>query len=160
VNGRGRKRFAGSRISRQGEMRLERARLLDVEFLEGGLGGLQPTVRTRARATDADRAAGPPTGALTPSCGRSASAVVLIKNTIVVCWNYLLLQHRLDQASTDELRAEIRDAVANHSAISWEHVNLLGEYDFSDEKLQDSVGIPPPKTALKSQARIREQKPA
>ena len=33
----------------------------------------------------------------------------LIKNTIV-CWNYLLLQHRLDQASTDELRAEIRIA--------------------------------------------------
>ena len=83
----------------------------------------------------------------------------LIKNAIV-CWNYLLLEHRLDQASTDELRAEIRAAVANHSAISWEHINLLGEYDFSDEKLRDSVGIPPPKTVLKSQARMRERKPA
>ena len=42
----------------------------------------------------------------------------LIKNAIV-CWNYLLLEHRLNQASTDELRAEIRAAVANHSVISW-----------------------------------------
>jgi TnpA family transposase len=68
----------------------------------------------------------------------------LIKNAIV-CWNYLLLEHRFNQASTDELRSEIRAAVANHSVISWEHINLLGEYDFSDEKLRDSVGIPPPK---------------
>ena len=68
----------------------------------------------------------------------------LIKNAIV-CWNYLLLEYRFNQASTDELRAEIRAAVANHSVISWEHINLLGEYDFSDEKLRDSVGIPPPK---------------
>jgi TnpA family transposase len=73
----------------------------------------------------------------------------LIKNAIV-CWNYLLLEHRLNQAATDELRAEIRVAVANHSVISWGHINLLGEYDFSDEKLQDSVGIPPPKTIPKS----------
>jgi hypothetical protein len=32
-------------------------------------------------------------------------------------------------------------------AVSWQHINLLGEYDFSDEKLQDSVGIKPPKLA-------------
>jgi TnpA family transposase len=68
----------------------------------------------------------------------------LIKNAIV-CWNYLLLEHRLSQAATEELRTEIRAAVANHSVISWDHINLLGEYDFSDEKLRDSVGIPPPK---------------
>jgi len=74
----------------------------------------------------------------------------LIKNAIV-CWNYLLLGHRLSQAATDELRAAIRAAVANHSVISWEHINLLGEYDFSDEKLRDSVGIAPPKNSLKAQ---------
>jgi hypothetical protein len=64
----------------------------------------------------------------------------LIKNAIV-CWNYLLLEHRLNQASTNEIRAEIRAAVANHSVISRGHVNLLGEYDFSGEKLRDSVGF-------------------
>ena len=68
----------------------------------------------------------------------------LIKNAIV-CWNYLLLEHRLNQASTDELRVAIRTAVANYSVISWGHINLLGECDFSDEKLRDSVGISPPK---------------
>jgi TnpA family transposase len=73
----------------------------------------------------------------------------LIKNAIV-CWNYLLLEHRLNQASTEELRAEIKAAVANHSVISWGHINLLGEYDFSDEKLRDSVGIPPPKIPPRS----------
>ena len=81
----------------------------------------------------------------------------LIKNAIV-CWNYLLLEHRLNQASTDELRAEIRAAVANHSVISWGHINLLGEYDFSDEKLRDSVGIPPPKIVLKSQGQMGGRK--
>src|SRR6266446_7059952 len=29
--------------------------------------------------------------------------------------------------------------------LSWRHLNLLGEYDFSEDKLQDSVGIKPPK---------------
>jgi hypothetical protein len=29
--------------------------------------------------------------------------------------------------------------------LRWSHINFLGEYDFSDEKLQDSIGIEPPK---------------
>jgi hypothetical protein len=37
--------------------------------------------------------------------------------------------------------------VTNGSAVSWQHINLLGEYDFSEEKLQDTVGIKPPKLA-------------
>jgi hypothetical protein len=36
-------------------------------------------------------------------------------------------------------------AIAGGSVISWQHINLIGEYDFSDEKLQDSFGIKPPK---------------
>jgi hypothetical protein len=35
----------------------------------------------------------------------------------------------------------------SQTARSWQHINLLGEYDFSDEKLQDSVGIKPQKLA-------------
>jgi hypothetical protein len=72
---------------------------------------------------------------------------------------YRVLEHRLSQSATDERKAEIRAAVANHSVISWEHINLLGEYDFSDEKLRDSVGIPPPKNSLKAQAQKGEGKP-
>ncbi len=29
--------------------------------------------------------------------------------------------------------------------VSWQHINLHGEYDFSDDKLQDSVGLDLPK---------------
>jgi hypothetical protein len=35
--------------------------------------------------------------------------------------------------------------VAHGSAISWQRINLLDEYDFSEEKLQDGIGIRPPK---------------
>jgi hypothetical protein len=56
------------------------------------------------------------------------------------------------------LKRRLRDAglstiYSNHSfraagsVVSWQHINLLGKYDFSDEKLQDSVGIKPPKLA-------------
>ena len=38
-------------------------------------------------------------------------------------------------------------ALTHGSAASWQHVNLLGEYDFSEERLQDTVGIKPPKLA-------------
>lgn len=68
----------------------------------------------------------------------------LIKNCII-CWNYLYLSQKLAQIDDPEARKVFLQAVANGSVVSWQHVNLLGEYDFSDEKLQDSVGIKPPK---------------
>ena len=45
-----------------------------------------------------------------------------------------VLEHRLSQSATDEIRAAIRAAVANHSVSSWEPINRLGEYDCSDAK--------------------------
>ena len=36
-------------------------------------------------------------------------------------------------------------AVAQESAASWGHVNLLGEYDLSEERQRYSVGIQLPK---------------
>jgi len=70
----------------------------------------------------------------------------LIKNSIV-CWNYLYLSQKLTQMDRQESKERLLAAITTHSIISWAHINLLGEYDFSDEKLQDSVGILPPKTA-------------
>lgn len=64
----------------------------------------------------------------------------LIKNCII-CWNYLYLSHKLAQAETQEDKDHILTAIRTHSVVAWRHLNLLGEYDFSDEKLQDSVGI-------------------
>lgn len=35
----------------------------------------------------------------------------------------------------------LRQAIACSSVVAWQYSNLLGEYDFSEERLQDSVGI-------------------
>jgi TnpA family transposase len=67
----------------------------------------------------------------------------LVKNCII-CWNYLYLSQKLAERDDAASRDTFLHAVANGSAVSWQHINLLGEYDFSDEKLQDSVGIKPP----------------
>ncbi len=74
------------------------------------------------------------------SCNR------LIKNC-VICWNYLYLSQKRSQAENQENKDRLLEAIIAHSVVSWAHINLLGEYDFSDEKLQDSVGIQPPKLA-------------
>jgi hypothetical protein len=48
----------------------------------------------------------------------------------------------LDSASGGEEVGRYYSRVsANGLFVSWQHINLLGEYDFSDEKLQDSVGV-------------------
>jgi len=68
----------------------------------------------------------------------------LIKNCII-CWNYLYLTQRLADAENSLARETLLEAIKHGSVISWRHINLLGEYDFSDERLEDSVGIRPPK---------------
>ena len=68
----------------------------------------------------------------------------LIKNCIV-CWNYLYLSQKLEDAKDEAQRQALLDAVAHGSAVAWRHLNLLGEYDFTEEKLQDNVGIRLPK---------------
>ena len=74
------------------------------------------------------------------SCNR------LIKNAII-CWNYLYLTKKLRLVKNDEDRQHLLKSIITHSVVSWAHINLLGEYDFSDEKLRDTVGILPPKMA-------------
>jgi len=68
----------------------------------------------------------------------------LIKNAII-CWNYLSLSQKIAEADSKERRQALLAAVRNGSVATWQHVNLHGEYDFSDEKLQDSVGLSAPK---------------
>ncbi len=77
------------------------------------------------------------------SCNR------LIKNAIV-CWNYLYLTKKLKQTKTEKERDVLLKSILTHSVISWAHINMLGEYDFSDEKLRDTVGILPPKTTRRN----------
>ena len=43
---------------------------------------------------------------------------------------------------------KLLSSILNHSVMSWGHTNMLGEYDFSDDKLKDSFNIRPPKLVL------------
>ena len=49
------------------------------------------------------------------------------------------------QEKDAERRQELLIAVQNGSVVGWHHINLHGEYDFSDETLQDSVGLQAPR---------------
>ena len=76
------------------------------------------------------------------SCNR------LIKNSII-CWNYLYLSDKLARLEKHPVQHQVLlSSIASHSVMSWAHINLLGEYDFSDEKLNDSFGIRPPKLVI------------
>jgi len=57
---------------------------------------------------------------------------------------FILLAVEMDDPAK---REELLQAMAHGSAAAWGHLNLLGEYDFSEDKLQDTVGIKPPKLA-------------
>jgi TnpA family transposase len=68
----------------------------------------------------------------------------LIKNAIV-CWNYLYLSRELVTEKNEERRAELIEAIRNGSAATWKHFNLHGEFDFSDGRMVDSMGLALPK---------------
>ena len=68
----------------------------------------------------------------------------LVKNSII-SWYYLYLSQKLGEKDLPEKREAMLKAIASGSVISWQHINLLGEYNFSDEKLQDPFGIKSPK---------------
>lgn len=68
----------------------------------------------------------------------------LIKNAIV-CWNYLYLSRELAAETNEARKAELIEAIRNGSIITWAHFNLHGEFDFSDERMVDSMGLALPK---------------
>ena len=73
------------------------------------------------------------------SCNR------LIKNSII-CWNYLYLERQLEKLNSPEAKENLLRMIETHSPMTWAHINMLGEYDFSEEKLRDSIGILPLKS--------------
>ena len=69
----------------------------------------------------------------------------LIKNSII-CWNYLYLTREVGAAKTRREREKLLRMIALHSPQSWGHVNMLGEYDFSKDRLRDNTGVLFPKS--------------
>jgi hypothetical protein len=73
----------------------------------------------------------------------------LIKN-VIICWNYLFLSRLLEKEPDEARKAGLIEAIRNGSVETWRHFNLHGEFDFSDDRMIDSLGLtvpknPPPK---------------
>jgi hypothetical protein len=67
----------------------------------------------------------------------------LIANSIV-CWNYLYLSELVANTPEDK-RPELLKQIGKSSIICWQHVNLLGEFDLSEQKLQGATQFQLPK---------------
>ncbi len=62
----------------------------------------------------------------------------LIENAII-CWNYLYLSNALNDAQTEIEKNNLVEVIKNGSVVAWQHINLQGEYDFSEEMLKDFI---------------------
>lgn len=59
----------------------------------------------------------------------SVSCKILLQNAVVL-WNYLYLSQLLSSTEDKTKRDELLKIIKNGSIMSWQHINLLGEYDF------------------------------
>jgi TnpA family transposase len=64
----------------------------------------------------------------------------LIQNAIIL-WNYLYLSKKIMDEKDEAKRKQILKTIQSGSVVTWSHVHLHGEYDFSEEKLRDSIGF-------------------
>ena len=60
------------------------------------------------------------------------SCKILLQNAIVL-WNYLFLSQLLATTEDPDKRAELLMIIKNGSIMSWQHINMLGEYDFRNK---------------------------
>ena len=67
-----------------------------------------------------------------------ADACKRLVQNVIVCWNCLYLNQQLFQTAPAERQA-LADAIARISPVSWQHINLQGEFDFSEEALTDAL---------------------
>jgi TnpA family transposase len=68
----------------------------------------------------------------------------LIENAIIL-WNYLYLSERLANTPEGEQRQELLTLIQHSSMATWHHINLLGEYDYSDERVNEITPFHLPK---------------
>ncbi|MGU9987561.1 Tn3 family transposase [Rickettsia sp. MEAM1 (Bemisia tabaci)] len=54
-----------------------------------------------------------------------------------MCWNYLYLTHKLKQITDNDEKEQLLSIISNYSIMTWAHINMLGEYDFYEEKRKD-----------------------
>lgn len=59
----------------------------------------------------------------------------LIENAIIL-WNYLYLSEKVAETPEGAQRDDLIAQIKRSSILTWQHINLHGEYDFSEEKLR------------------------
>jgi TnpA family transposase len=64
----------------------------------------------------------------------------LIQNAII-CWNYLYLSKKIIDEQNPQKRNILLLTIKSGSPITWSHIILHGEFDFSENKLKDSIGF-------------------
>jgi TnpA family transposase len=64
----------------------------------------------------------------------------LIENSII-CWNYAYLTNLIATADSKELKEILLETIKNKSVVAWEHINLGGTYDFSNDALSDEFNF-------------------
>ena len=62
----------------------------------------------------------------------------LIENSII-CWNYLYLSQMLYETKSEKEKKDLLNTIQSGSVVHWQHINLQGEYDFSDDFLRDKI---------------------
>ncbi|MCK5229238.1 MAG: Tn3 family transposase, partial [Desulfobulbaceae bacterium] len=62
----------------------------------------------------------------------------LIENAII-CWNYMYLSQKVHDTNSDKDRENLLHTIKSGSVVAWQHINLQGEYDFSEEILKNSM---------------------
>ncbi len=63
---------------------------------------------------------------------------VLIQNAIVL-WNNLYLSQQLSNTNNTEEKDEMLKAITSGSLLTWQHVNMQGEYDFRRAAANDEA---------------------
>ena len=71
----------------------------------------------------------------------------MIKNSIIST-NYLYLTQKITLAKGEEEFRRLLDIIETHSPQSWGSLNMLREFNFSDEKLQDTTSVLPQKKQI------------
>ena len=74
---------------------------------------------------------------------------------MLICWNYLYLNQLLVRADANK-RKEIIEALQHGFIMIWRHYNLHGEFDFSDDRMADSVGLASPKILAMARSKFWE----
>lgn len=68
----------------------------------------------------------------------------LIENAIIL-WNYLYLSEKVANTPEGKQQSELLHQIKYSSMAVWQHINMLGEYDYSDERINTITNFSFPK---------------